>query len=514
MSAEIKAALGSDLRVLTGGHWNVSVDNFPVESQEGLIERAYFGLQAIERIIRDSVKPRNNSLSSDHASTTETSQLMSSDDAQSAVDIVRLTDLCLSPRPLAKFIDSTYTCCQMFPVEFRESFTSEDGDNQFGDQKSVFQTILFYSSLSSFSSNLKTTSLLSLLARIRSVLYPHEPSSILAPEEEDFSVEVLDAFFIPSTVPIREVKKQIINSVLRSSPGDLDSAKTLLTKSPKIRHSMLSDSNIHFFMTRYFSNGSLFFTSPESASNGLFSLISLFTFLNVGIPGRLSRNSWIDRLASKIQKVNIIFRIYSIQPAVVTRERPQVERNIFNDSLRNFSENSNPKQFDIMSPPRANPVDPFPVPCIYPISISAPRLVPQQAPKSPGLQHHTFSLEPPVMPTTPPRRRFTSEDDYKVPPLMSPALVSPPLMSPPLVPQPAKIAQTGLPIPASSTGAEKELVVKSLVRSGMSPKRAVRVATQFVEGGTSNLEALRKVVASAGRPRSVSPQTRVELRRK
>lgn len=414
---------------------------------------------------------------------------------QEAIDLVKLSDLVLTPRALARYIEGAFTCVRLFRPEFRASFVLEDDGvdhNPFGDAGSVFPTMLFYACMSRFSDLLTPKRLRAILNKMRSNLYPAGKSSLMSELEEEFVTEVLDVFFVPTHVPLRDVTTQIVSIVRKSSfsETELSRGRAILFKSSKLSPDEVSEDALSFFVQNYFSHGvDLFGGSSSRALGAFFSIVRLFSSYNVALPGQVSRASWMDKISDRVVKVGLIRRI-SLAGVPETDTSSKMVSEIFSGPISNFSNTYQVPQ-------------PYEVP-------DSPKLAPQKSPGSPPVLDDSgileSSVEPvaektvrmPVIqvlpsPTSIGKIRSTSSISNK--PQHSLVVSSEPVTSPPpILESPPRSAR---PAVVDSPTEALELVKQSLLKSGMSPTRSARIASQFVAGGPDNMDALNRVLQQA-----------------
>ena len=224
-----------------------------------------------------------------------------------SIELIKLRDQCLTPKHVNQYMLMTFTCLQHVSKDAKKSYTIEDTSNlnsPVGDGFHLFEIVLFYASLNHLKGLITAPVLIKVMRRMRDVLYP-PTDTILTPEEERFTNEVMEAFFVPQRTYMREVKKRII-SLVRNPPASdqVEAGSRLLTAAikDKVRDAsrFMSSRNLSYFMMHYLEGGFLF-ESPGQAISALLSLISYFDQFSQ-TPGRLSKTVWIEHLITLMRK--------------------------------------------------------------------------------------------------------------------------------------------------------------------------------------------------------------------
>jgi hypothetical protein len=362
-----------------------------------------------------------------------------------------------------------FTCISHFPREYVEQYeidkSEPNAQSQFGSGNELFPNLVFYASIHSCSSWITVSKLCDILVKIRNECYP-PPShgSVLSPEEDAFVTDVIDCFPAMSPASQHDVKKKILKSILNGNAPNEDVqsyGKDILGKSYKLVPEIITRERLAEFVMFYLSNGFQFFSSVERAAGALYEIVAMFASLNAPVPGRVARRfAWLDKLADRIRKSYLIHEICFYQvpsspgtlspSAAYDKYKEEVTRSLFSPAVKKFAEEI-PKPF----------------------AWGAPRIHPQKSPVSPPKQFL---------------------DDEWMPQSHVPSMLPDPTSS--------------IPIGRG----ERELVLKALLRSGMSPRRSEKMADEFLAGGSPNRNALRRTIESTQQP--VSPYSESAEREK
>ena len=228
--------------------------------------------------------------------------------------MIRLRDMCMNPKAINDYVKIAFTCIHAFPREFRKAFVINDVNNlksPLGDGFHTFEILLFYGFIHSLWKQMSAKVLLRILRRMKDVLYPHTTNILLA-AEEDFTSNVIEGFGIPQGLLAKDIKKQIVGLLRGNGAGELEMrhGHGMLLKAArglKNADDVLSDANIHVFMTKYL-GGYNFFENARASVNGLNSLVNFFN-VQASVPGRVTKTSWIDHLVSVLQRCRLVCSI-------------------------------------------------------------------------------------------------------------------------------------------------------------------------------------------------------------
>lgn len=222
--------------------------------------------------------------------------------------------MCMNPKAINDYVQIAFTCIHAFPREFRKAFVINDVNNlksPLGDGFHTFEVLLFYGFIYSLRKQMSAKVLLRILRRMKDVLYPHTTNILLA-AEEDFTSNVIEAFGIPQGLLAKDIKKQIVGLLRGNGAGELEMrhGHGMLVKAArglKNADDVLTDANIHVFMTKYL-GGYNFFENARASVNGINSLVNFFN-VQASVPGRVTKTSWIDHLVSVIQRCRLVCSI-------------------------------------------------------------------------------------------------------------------------------------------------------------------------------------------------------------
>lgn len=361
-------------------------------------------------------------------------------------------------------MESSFTCLRLFRPEFRASFVLDDDEsaefNPFGDSTTVFPTMVFYACMLTYSDKLTPKILRGILNKIRSILYPTGKSPSLSISEELFLTDVMELFFLPPQVSSREVSAQVISTLRRVkfTNVEIERGRSILLKSSKLSPDQLTEEGLAFFVMNYFSQ-ELFSSSVSRAVGAFLTIVSIFSSYNTPQPGQVARTSWMDKITDRIMKVALIRRI-SLAGVPVTDTANKIVGEILSGPISSFS-----KEYQIPAP--------YSIP-------ESPKLGPQKSPKSPPVLDDSGMLG-------------CSEQTSRLPVIH-------------VLPSPTSAGSISLkpsggddstPNKIDNTQDALELVKQSLLKSGMSPSRSARIASQFVAGGSANMDALNRVLQQA-----------------
>jgi len=280
-----------------------------------------------------------------------------------------------------------------------------------------------------------------MLDEVRSVCYTaaSENTSIFSQEEGEFLTDVIDSFPTTQFASTNDLKKRIVTLILSGpiSQDEIINGRKILESCPRLLAEMITPNRLADFVFHYWTNASRFFSSVETAANAAYGIISIFSNIHTPIPGKLSRRfAWMDKMVDRVRRVYLAREICF--SGLDTPQTPPkgITQNIFSPAVEKFAQDIQRTQW-------------------------APRIHPQKSPISPP-------------------KRFLDDTNGEW------------IGTPP---------GRGLPDPSRSlsppTRAERELVMKALLRSGMSPKRSARAADDFLAGGSPNRNALRQTIENS-----------------
>jgi hypothetical protein len=341
----------------------------------------------------------------------------------------------MNPHCISRFVESSFTCFPLFMRILNGLYQFEE-ETILGSQLTAPQNVLFYASVYVCRDFLDIATLNRIFnEKVRRKVYPLD-DSVLSQAEEEFATDVIETFPTTQRISTRDLKKLIISRVSIRTPTEEELAhgKSILEKIPKLRPEHVSEEILTDFVYSYLSHGASLLTTRGVQS--MYLLMNLFSSLNTPIPGRLAKPfAWTEKLACRLHAIFLIRRLVSRNVS----EQFVTPKNVFSTQLEDFS-----RQLD--SPPRAAYIVP---------QLRAPLFHPQKSPDSP--------------------------DSFRLSPKPSPPKLSVPLASFLANRKPNKLGQ-------------REIIVEALQHAGMSPKRSVRAADQFLAGGESNVDALRVTI--------------------
>jgi hypothetical protein len=348
----------------------------------------------------------------------------------------------MNPFSIAKFVENNFTSFPFLVGGLGGCYDMIESE-VFGSSDYVLPCLLFYASIHVCGEYLDIATLTNIFnEKIRRAVHP-VVDSVLSLAEEDFTTDLMNIFPVTQNMNFKDLKKMIISRVMIRedvATAELARGKALFEKVLKGRPELSSQETVSDFVSAYISNGASILARRFNMMDSMYLLLDLFASLNAPVPGRLTKPfGWCEKLCSRLHVVYLVRKLVTRNVGI--QSITPADR--FSAQLEDFS-----KQID--SPPRSA----YAVPQVW-----APLIHPQKSPGSP--------------------------DSFRLSPKPSPPRLSGPLAF--------SLAGTSRP----TTKSQREIVVEALQHAGMSPKRSVKAADEFLAGGPNNLEALQDTIAQS-----------------